>query len=341
MHILGLLLSVSFLYLPEKVFGQKSIDIIESTKKIPGGGEETYYFGFAAGDQVVFNFEEVNGKPLKELEIGEYPNSSMFMEFKVSKIDNKRINVLRTGIYVFRFKNSAISGRVCKFKIQRLPSQEETINFNSSVYWESVNDTVFTDVEEKYIISSDTSIHNITDQVAKVHSVANPNGNKNTFNFELPQNTVTWSYYVGVDQAGQEAYEQASKELSIHVAPGVAKIPGYGPLAALALGSVHYISRLQKGEDVEYYLVEGDNYSLFNNDQPFHYIKKGKVINDFSLMTTTLKGTYHFCLLNDNAVMGINVVVKVTAIVVTENWGTRNVQKMKISSIQKPYLKSQ
>lgn len=319
--------------------GQNPIDVADNTLKVGAFGEEVFYYGFAEGDQLIFNFEEVKGKELKEVEIIELPSSSKFMDYKTKKIENKIINITTTGIYKFRFSNSAMSGRICKVKIQRIPADESTKNFNTSVYWKTVYDTTYTTVQEKYLISKDTVVHNITDRVAKVHSTTNVNGNKTTFNFTLPANTVSWSYYVGVDQAGQEAYQQATKEIASKAAPLVSKIPGYGPLAALALGSTSYISQLQKGEDIDYYICDGNNVNLFLGGQAFYYIKKGKVINDFSRMTTNLKGTYHFCLSNDNAVTGVTVTVKVTAIAVTENWGTRPVEKMNVTSRQVPYLK--
>jgi hypothetical protein len=51
-----------------KVFGQATVDVAETTLKIDGlGGEEVFYYGFAEGDQLIFNFQEVNGKELKEI----------------------------------------------------------------------------------------------------------------------------------------------------------------------------------------------------------------------------------------------------------------------------------
>lgn len=320
--------------------GQTIIDVADNTFKLVGFGEEVFYYGFAEGDQLILNFEEVKGKALKEIEIIELPTFSKFMDYKTKKIENKTINITSTGIYKFRFSNSAMSGRICKVKIQRIPVEKSTENFNSNVYWKTVYDTTYTTVQERYLISKDTVIHNITDQVAKVHSTTNLNGNKTTFNFTLPENTVSWSYYVGVNQAGQEAYEQATRELASNAAPLVSKIPGYGPLAALALGSTSYISQLQKGEDIDYYVCFGDNVNLFLDSQAFYYIKKGKVINDFSQMTNNLIGTYHFCLSNDNAITGVTVTVKVTAIAVTENWGMRSVEKLNVTSRQVPYLKN-
>jgi len=37
------------------------------------------------GDQLVFNFQEVNGKELKEIEIIEFPSTSKFMDYKKQK----------------------------------------------------------------------------------------------------------------------------------------------------------------------------------------------------------------------------------------------------------------
>lgn len=322
------------------LFGQTIVDVAENTLKVGGLGKEVFYYGFAEGDQLIFNFEEVNGKELKELEIIELPSSSKFMDYKTKKIENKTLNITRTGVYKFRLSNSAIGGRICKVKIQRIPASDATKNFNSSVYWKTVYDTTYTTEQEKYLIRADTTISNLTDQVAKVHSQFNANGNKTTFNFNLPTNTVAWSYYIGVDQAGQQAYESAASQLSSKAAPLVAKIPGYGPLAALALGSVSYLSAIQSGEDIDYYIVDGNNVNLFSAGQQFYYVKKGKVINDYSRMLTPLKGSYHVCLSNDNAITGVTVSVKITAIILTEQWGQRPIQKMHISSQQVAYLKN-
>lgn len=336
-----IILILTFGIFSTRLYGQTTVDVAETTLKIGDlGGEEFFYYGFAEGDQLIFNFQEVNGKELKEIEIVELPSSSKFMDYKSSKIENKLLNITRTGIFKFRLSNSAITGRICKIKIQRIPASEATKNFNSSVYWKTVYDTTYTIVQEKYLIRTDTTIANLTDQVAKLHSQTNANGNKTTFNFTLPTNTVSWSYYIGVDQAGQQAYESASKELSTKAAPIIAKIPGYGPMAALALGGFSYLSTLQSGEDIDFYIVQGNNVNLFLAGQQFYYVKKGKVINDYSRMVASLNGNFHVCLSNDNAIVGVTVSVKITAILVNEQWGQRPIQKMNVSSQEVAYLKN-
>jgi hypothetical protein len=323
------------------VYGQLSpVDVADLTIKVGAMSTEEVYYGFSEGDQLVFNFQELKDKELKEIEIIELPSSSKFMDFKTKSIDNKMLNISRTGIYKFRFVNTAIAGRVCKIKIQRISASESTRDFNSSVYWKTIYDTSYTIFKEKYLVSSDTIISTVTEQVAKVHSQGNVNGNRTSYNFTLPQNTVSWSYYIGVDQAGQKAYENAANQISSKAAPMVARLPGYGPLAALALGSVSYLTALQTGEDVDYYIVEGDNVNLFLSGQQFFYVKKGKVINDYSRMLAPVKGNFHVCLSNDNAITPVSVTIKIVAIVVNEKWGERPIKKMNITTQQVPYLQN-
>lgn len=314
--------------------------ISEMNLKVGSMQTEKFYFGFAAGDKIVLSMKEESKKELKEVEVLTYSGSSKFKTFKTDQIIGKEIDVPETGIYVFNFSNGSLGKRVCDIKISRIPGSPETESFNSTVYWKTIYDTSYYTVQEKYLISKDTAINNVANKVVKVHSTTNLNGNKTSFNFTLPNNTVAWSYYVGVNQAGQQAFEEATEMLAQKAAPLVAKIPGYGPLAALALGSTSYIAKLQRGEDIDYYIVDNSNVNLFLGGTQFYYIMKGKVINDFSQMTKPLKGTYHFCFMNDNAVTGVSVTVKVTAVTVTENWGTRPVEKMKVTSRQIGYLKN-
>src|SRR6185436_20305381 len=125
-------------------YGQQPIDIAESVVKVGIKGEEAVFYGFAEGDQLIFSFEEANGKEMKEVEIVEMPANARFMDVKTSKIENKTIQVPRTAIYKFRFANSALLPRTCKFKIQRIPKSAVTEKFNSTVYYDAYNDTSYT-----------------------------------------------------------------------------------------------------------------------------------------------------------------------------------------------------
>jgi hypothetical protein len=317
-----------------------TIDVVENTIKVSSWGEETFYYGFAEGDKVILNFEEVNGKELKEIEVTETASSSSkFMDYKTKKIQDKIININSTGIYKFRFNNSSLSGRVCKFKIQRVPVSEETKNFNCTVYSRTKSDTTYATNYENYVVKVDTIITELVSEVAKVHSSLNANGNRTVLNFALPLNTISWSYYIGVDQVGQQAYEKATSELVRTSSPLISRLSGYNPLAALALGATSYLFQLQSGEDIDYWLVQGGDANLFQQGKAFRYVKKGKVINTFSQMPSYF-GNLSFCLSNDNAVAAASVLVKVTAVHLKQVFGRRAIQKSEVKSRQEMYLKS-
>lgn len=313
------------------------IDVAENTVKIARFGEEIFYYGFTEGDQVIFSFEEVNGKELKEIEIVEMPSSSKFMDYKTKRIDRKRLTINRTGIYKFRFANAAITGRVCRFKIQRIPASDLTKNFNTSVSWKTVYDTTYTTESDIYLDKSDTSIVNLVDQVPKVFAkkALNGNDNKTIVDFSLPKGTISWSYYIGVGKEGKQAYDNGSNAFVSSGAQSVSNMPGYGVLAALALYGKNYFLKTQGLDNVKYWFITDlDNVHLFKTNRTFKQYKKGDVINDADQMQTPRSGKIYLGLYNDNLKDAIDVTVKVTAIVVTERWKTKPVQQMNVTSRQ-------
>ncbi len=331
---LALLLLSSF-----RASSQETVELIESTLKLGITEEKEFYFGFAEGDQIVLNVEVLKGKSLGEVEVSEYPSFTKFTDYETSGILDKKIQVSKDGIYKFRFKNKGLIGKICKIHIQRIPLNEQSKHFNSEVYWRTLYDTTYYSKNETYLIRRDTAIVNVMDQTAKVHSSGNVNGNKTTLNFNLPPNTKVWSYYIGVDQSGQQAYQKAVKDLSELASPIVKLLTKSNPLACLALGLPNYLAVAQSGEDIDYYIVVNENANLFRSGQQFYSIKRGKVINAFSRVDQVSTDNFHVCLSNDNAVTGVTVSVKVTAIVITEQWGNRVVQVPRINNHHEAYLK--
>ena len=315
---------------------QTPIDIAENTIKVSSMGEEIFYYGFAEGDQLIFNFEEVDGKELKELEISFMPSNSIFMDYKTKKITNKVIQIRETGVYKFRFANSNIfSGRVCKFKLQRIPANESTSKFNTTVYNRVIYDTSYADVQERFMTKSDTSFQEVMNQIVTIHSMGSDRGNKGFVTFFLPANTIGWSYYIGVGEPGENMYRSASKELMYNSN----RLIGGNPLNALTLGSYSYLHMLEKGEKVLYYLVEGKNANQFGEGRQFDYIRTRRVINDYERMDI-VKNSLSICLENDNVIFPINVTVKVMAMKLDAVYEPRWIHKMNVKRTEEMYLKN-
>jgi len=338
------ILTLAFILFSTRLLGQTPIDVAENTFKVGIlGGEQEFYYGFSEGDQLVFNFQEVNGKELKEVEIIELPSSSKFMDYKTKKVENKIINIQRTGIYKFRFSNSAISGRICKIKIQRIPASDATKNFNSSVYWKTIQDTTYTPKLEKFLVRSDTIAQEIYSSNPQISSKNALNGNRNSqiVDFTLPENTISWSFYIGTGREGKAEYDKVRSSFTSSAASIVSKIPNYGPLAALALTGVSYFNKVQGEDNVKYwFLTDVNSVALFNAGQPFYQYKNGDVINEASQMKSPLKGKIYLALLNDNTIDPIVLTIKVVTIQVTQQWDTRIIQVMRVTNRQEPYLRN-
>lgn len=325
------------------IFGQSIVDVAESTVKVSALEEQVVYYGFAEGDQLIFNFETIDGKELKEIEIIEMPASSKFADYKTAKIVNKTFNIQSNGIYKFRFYNSSLGKRICKIKIQRIPFSEKTKNFNSSVYWKTMRDTTYTPTVERFLAKSENVAKEIYSANPQISSANAINGNKNfqIVSFDLPPNTVSWSFYIGCGNEGKEAYDNALDNFTGQAAATFSKLSPYGPMAALAFTGVSYFNKVQGDNNVKYwFLKDAESIGLFQSGQTFYSYKMGDVINEASQMTTPLSGKVYLALLNDNMIDPIKVTLTATAIQLFEHWETRTVQVMNVSERQEAYLQN-
>ena len=332
---------MGLLLLSVNAFGQELIDVTDQTIRIGGMKDEEIYLGFAEGDKIIFNFHEADNKELKEIEIFEYPNNSKFSDYKTKKVDNKTINVTKQGVYVFRFKNSAISGRVCKIKIQRIPLNEATKNFNTTVYWETKQETTFNTYTKdvivgydstyiqkikKVLVKSEQKEELIFDKPQRVHSTTNSNGNKTTLFFTLPQNQITpykttkvvsWAYWVGVGEEANQAWKKNAQTISNAAKSAATYFTS--PLGALAIGAVTELMIPTVGEDVYYAIADQTNKDLFLSGYQYKIYDHGKGVAGYRKFTekNMCQGTYFVLLSNDNVMQGIDATIKVISIIET------------------------
>lgn len=334
------------------------IEVTDQTVKIDAGAEESLYFGFAEGDQLIFNFEEKGGKDLKEIEIIEYPSNSKFAEFKTSKIAEKKIQVQREGVYQFRFYNGhVLAGRICKVHIQRVPKGEEAKSFNTSIDWQTVTDTTWNSYTKdvvigydtlrvqktrRILIKTDTIEEIVMNKVERSHSVTNSNGNKTSVFFSLPQNlaqpleskeVVAWAYWVGVGDESNAAWQKNSEAIKKSVS-GVAALT-LTPIGALAAGLVTDLMLPTIGEDVSYGLLDQENYKLKAAGYEYRGFDFGKGIAGYKRFTQPFlqQGMYYITLENDNYVQGIDVNLKVSALIVHKLYKNESYTDLKITPI--------
>lgn len=301
--------------------GQDTVDVVEKTIRVNGLSREIEYYGFAEGDKVVFNLTVENKKDLKDIIISEYPSSVKFADHTTEKVQSKVLNISRNAIYVFEYYNSSLSGRTINVKVQRIPKSESTKFFNTSIKWVNKVDTTYVARENTYIVSSDTAIIDVIDSKVRVHSQTNLEKNKTIVDFTIPTNTIKWTYWIGVGDEAQEAFQEDEANF---LESGVKIIGSVNPLAGLAFG-VFALSHVNVGDNIRYYfLPKWEDAQKFYAGQSFLQFKSGNVVTDFGLMNYSTKKNekYYLGLENDNITQGIDVSVKILAVVVNNKFNT-------------------
>jgi len=320
----------------------KPIDVAELTIKIGSLGSKELFYGFAASDKIIFSFEELKGKKLKEVEIIELPNNSKYLDYKTAKIEKKTLLVNQKSLYKFKFSNSAISGRVCKVKIQRIPKNEELRTFNTNWEWQTVYDTTYVPFTKDSVVGYDTTyVQKTKKELVKIDTLVTELFNKNErvhsqtaigktqyaqLNVSLPTNTYTpnkynpyqsteviaWSYWLGVGQKSVEEYKKANKNISNGIST-IGSLTGYGALATLAVTGISMFATPSVGDNVQYKFI-----TLQNGVRKI--LDSGNGISAYGRNTKILQGGYSIQLYNDNVMDGINVTVKVACIQIHKTW---------------------
>ncbi|PSJ74880.1 hypothetical protein C7N43_21880 [Sphingobacteriales bacterium UPWRP_1] len=313
------------------------LTVADLTLKIPAKGEETLYYGFAQGDELIFSFREEEGKELTEVAVEEYPNNTRFADYKTSGVKNKSIRVTQKGVYVFRFNNKQLlKGRVCRILIQRVPATDETAGFNTNVEWISSFDTTYRIEEHQVLMGYDTLYTReenwefkksaqeeivLFDKTQRVFAKTSfTNDNRTCLRIDLPPDTETkaktrkltgWAYWIGVGKEAGNAWAENVKMVG-GFAQGVIAL--YSPLGGLVAGLVSNLAIPKTGEDVYYCVLNAQNANLFLENKPFVPIDWGKGTGGYGKFTETAQNTCYICLENDNYLQAIDVAVKVAAI---------------------------
>lgn len=317
---------------------QERIPVTETTLSLSFDQTADFFYSFAAGDEIIFNLTMVQGKHIKAVEIIELPNNVVFSSFKATTIKDKIITVKNKGMYAFRFYSSSLTNRVCRYRIDRIPKNIATKNFNTNWKWSTVRDTIHTPYQEDSLIGYKTIKYQetvkelkkeelkeitILEKTVTVHSYYNENISRTFIKVDLPiinntslkeENILAWSYWIGVGQESREAYKNNLVSFSNTVGK-VASTYYQSPLAGVALGEITNLIMPQTGEDVQYYLIpDYENAQKFYNNQSFLQYENNKGRAVYGRNDRLKEGTFYLGLFNDNRLRGIEVDVKIMAI---------------------------
>ena len=318
---------------------QSLITVTETNLKLPILGEEFLYFGFAEGDQLVFSFEELSGKDLKEVEILEYPSTSRYKEYKTRAIQNKKLTVPRTGIYQFRFANTVVLQKTCKIKIERVAGSEATKNFNSTVYWRTVYDTTYRKLQQHTAAPDQYKTVSLLLPTA-YHLNANTGGNHSQViaPISLPDFSAEWYYkYTVVTDKDKAEALKSTLDLKGTLNKLITEKGGLSFSADSMLAPA--------GADTcRIYLLDESNQQMFESKSNFRHFKEGtreKATSGVVKIKTANFPNAYLGIKNPNAQTGIYVVIEAVAIISPDDTEqTAEAQSVSIKARKEPYLKN-
>jgi hypothetical protein len=318
------------------LFSQKIITVVEQTIRVEAMKTEEVYFGFAAGDQLVFNFFEKSKKDLKEVEILEYPYHSRFAVLETGKVENKTLQVARTGVFRFRFYNGAKTVRECKISIQRIPASKETIAFNTNVDWHSHYDTSYYTIQEQSAVNQKYVLNQIMPPTVLYidggKALSADTKSATVLSFQLPHNTIEWYYRVSVLRGKAEEIKN-SLNLAGELTNLIEQTGGlqFGPdRLAQGHGETHCDVYLMNKENATHFEAGEDYKSLIGSSRHIQ-----------SIITKVYGGSsipLYIGINNPDSGHGVNVLLECVAIVLNEAKAVKNVEKINVASRMVPVL---
>lgn len=349
-------------------FGQlEPVTVAQLTIKIGAMSTEEMYYGFAEGDQIVFNFEEERGKELKEVEITELPGNSKFMDFKSSVIHDKKIQVHKEAVYKFRFYNSSLGKRVCRVTIQRIPKSEDLITFNTNWKWETLYDTTYVPYTEdslvghdtliipytkKELVRVDTSFQEIQSPESEIWIYSRGNvkscfGNsasctKQKITLNYPINTDYLLVWIGVGQETRNAYNKLSRGVSkIAVKGGTAYLSGGSSLLAGAFtdkavnSQIDNLPTSKNVIDIHFTDQKWADYWYNDNNNQISTFEglsfKDRVVFKRTLRKSQIpKNQMVLCMKNNSYSVGTSVTISVVAVMLNEIYEDKQYTRQEI-----------
>lgn len=311
------------------------IEVCDLTLRLKGDDVQELYYGFAAGDRLIFHFEEIGGLPLASVEIAEYPDQLRFQELETAGVEEKVIYVQRSAVFRFRFTNDRRE-KNCKVRIQRIPGSAQTRGFRTAVRWVEQYDTVYQDrpvqVETRQVerrrwdlLRVDTAVVNLIDKKERVHSRGNFQEESSSLiavtlpkNYEEPgrkYEVISWAYWIGVGEEAEGQYREANRTAKLaKSATNAVKTFGilagpYGALASLAIDGVSFFLPPGKGDNIQYEVRAGGKL-VDQGDGPAAYAR----------YANNTQGEVQFKLTNDNLIDAVDVSLRVMAVATVKTY---------------------
>lgn len=332
------LLLVSFQLSAQKTAAKpKPVEVCDVSLQFSNKEEQELFYGFAAGDKIVFSFSEYVGAALAEVEITEFPGNVKFKELNTAAIKEKTIDVPNAAVYRFRFRSDTKKDRTIKVRILRIPQTDKTRTFVTAVKWVEKFDTIYQNDGTRFekqmvkqtrrvLVRTDTAISSLADKTERIAAKASWSGSTSTkVPITLPSNkyetdrsyeVIAWAYWIGGGDQAEKQYSEANRlanlgKSAVSTVGKLGYLAGpYGALASLALDGVSYFTVPRGGNNIKYRVLNKDGKMLDQGDGPAAYARHN----------VYTQGVLTFEMANDNYLEAIDARVRIIAVALVKTY---------------------
>ena len=221
---------------------------------------ETFYYAFEKGDELMLDAKILNKKGNFFVKIRSYPDETLiYSNQKTGSIKNQMIKIPQRGIYVLDFWTNAVFGKKIQLAIRRVPAQQETIDFNTTV-----------ELKDKY---EAVTLISPTEQFVNSTSNEQFKGGSSeiTAGITLPPNTVEW-HYIFTASRNKAEIAKVTKAFDLVGSLSKALLGTNGKILSIGLDAV----TVPPGADYcDVFVLDHINQQAFVNNLQFSYNKSG------------------------------------------------------------------
>lgn len=306
--------------------------------------DSTYvqYIGLKKGDVVNLKLKTEGKKELEEVHIVEYSTQSeVLKEFKPKLRYRKEITIYNTGVYLITLVNKKGKKKV-ELELTRTPSDEKD-EFDPTVYWRNVVDSVPVQVEQQYL-ALDTVV--VNDLIAPTKIALNGNlitpwkggGVQTNYNIEVSENTTHWYYYFVV--AKEEAtIDSIMRELPLQVRVGMA-MQEESELPNVPI--VKFVNELSGNAFANIVVLNEKQLKKMNKGKDGGYTAEYSRLNASAglVVVRDIKGKVGILVDNDMIFKNAFIYLEAFAVEKIQEFATRMVVQYNVTLRRIPYLKA-
>lgn len=266
----------------------------------------TYRFAFEKGDEIIINLDMTNIKGTNVIEVFTYPDRNIkYSNDSFQDLKDLKIKVTERSIYGFSFASNHAFDRDARLMIERIPENENSIDFNTTVTWQATYHVIEVQKPQKFYINSGSN--------------ASFKGGKSriTIPLKFPENTFKW-YYTFSASRDESQIESVSNSINL-VSELVTLIDQTGILSF----GIDQLTQPPGSDYCDIYLIDHNNSSLFKSKEPFTYLTEGSRENFKSGVVEVeccINLPTYLGFKNPDNLHGIHFVVEVASIVKEEGW---------------------